>query len=141
MGHCFDKRIRHRLADDGLRPGAADDPAGAGAVLWRLVAGQEYPVGIGVILRRGLPGLAALVIAEMLGPRKDFPHGFRPPHAPWMVMVGASLLWVGWFGFNGGSALASGADAGMAMLTTHLSAAAATLVWMTIEWISFGKPR
>ena len=57
-----------------------------------------------------------------------------------MVMVGASLLWVGWFGFNAGSALSSGADAGMAMLTTHLSAATATLVWMAIEWIKFGKP-
>ena len=57
-----------------------------------------------------------------------------------MVMVGASLLWVGWFGFNAGSALSSGADAGMAMLATHLSAASATLVWMAIEWIKFGKP-
>ena len=55
-------------------------------------------------------------------------------------MVGASLLWVGWFGFNAGSALSSGADAGMAMLATHLAAATATLVWMGIEWIKFGKP-
>ena len=85
-------------------------------------------------------GVSALVLAWMLKPRSDFPHHIRPPHAPWMVMVGASLLWVGWFGFNGGSALASGADAGMAMLTTHLSAASATLVWMAIEWVSFGKP-
>jgi Amt family ammonium transporter len=57
-----------------------------------------------------------------------------------MVMVGASLLWVGWFGFNAGSAVASNADAGMAMLATHLSAASATLAWMAIEWIKFGKP-
>ncbi len=85
-------------------------------------------------------GVSALVIAWMLKPRMDFPKSVRPPHAPWMVMVGASLLWVGWFGFNAGSALASNADAGMAMLTTHLSAATATLVWMAIEWISFGKP-
>jgi Amt family ammonium transporter len=85
-------------------------------------------------------GVSALVIAWMLKPRNDFPHGIRPPHAPWMVMVGASLLWVGWFGFNAGSALSAGADAGMAMLATHLSAASATLVWMAIEWISFGKP-
>ena len=85
-------------------------------------------------------GVSALVLAWMLKPRSDFPHGIRPPHAPWMVMVGASLLWVGWFGFNAGSALASGADAGMAVLTTHLSAAAATLTWMAIEWVSFGKP-
>lgn len=85
-------------------------------------------------------GVSALVIAWMIRPRQEFPHGIRPPHAPWMVMVGASLLWVGWFGFNAGSAVAANADAGMAMLTTHLSAAAATLVWMAIEWVSFGKP-
>lgn len=85
-------------------------------------------------------GVSALVIAWMIKPRQEFPHGIRPPHAPWMVMVGASLLWVGWFGFNAGSALSSGADAGMAMLATHLSAATATLVWMAIEWIKFGKP-
>jgi Amt family ammonium transporter len=85
-------------------------------------------------------GVSAIVIAWMLKPRVDFPKSIRPPHAPWMVMVGASLLWVGWFGFNAGSALAANADAGMAMLTTHLSAATATLVWMAIEWITFGKP-
>ncbi len=85
-------------------------------------------------------GVSALVIAWMIRPRHEFPHGIRPPHAPWMVMVGASLLWVGWFGFNAGSAVSSGADAGMAMLVTHLSAASATLVWMAIEWIKFGKP-
>ena len=85
-------------------------------------------------------GVSALVIAWMIRPRQEFPHGIRPPHAPWMVMVGASLLWVGWFGFNAGSAVSSGADAGMAMLATHLSAASATLVWMAIEWIKFGKP-
>jgi Amt family ammonium transporter len=76
----------------------------------------------------------------MIRPRLDFPQGIRPPHAPWMVMVGASLLWVGWFGFNAGSALSSGGDAGMAMLATHLAAASATLTWMAIEWIKFGKP-
>ncbi len=85
-------------------------------------------------------GISALVIAVMLGARQEFPHGIRPPHAPWMVMVGASLLWVGWFGFNAGSALSSGSDAGMAMLATHLAAATATLVWMSIEWFKFGKP-
>jgi Amt family ammonium transporter len=85
-------------------------------------------------------GVSAIVIAVLLGPRHEFPHGIRPPHAPWMVMVGASLLWVGWFGFNGGSALSAGGDAGMAILVTHLSAATATIVWMAIEWIKFGKP-
>ncbi|HTJ02459.1 MAG TPA: ammonium transporter [Methylovirgula sp.] len=85
-------------------------------------------------------GVSALVIAAMLGPREGFPRSIRPPHAPWMVMVGASLLWVGWFGFNAGSALVSGGDAGMTMLATHLSAATATLTWICIERIGFGKP-
>ena len=66
-------------------------------------------------------GFSAGMIAWMLGTRRGFPENVRPPHAPWMVMVGASMLWVGWFGFNAGSALASGADAGMAMLVTHRS--------------------
>ncbi len=85
-------------------------------------------------------GVSALVAAWMLGSRRGFPHQISPPHAPWMVMVGASMLWVGWFGFNAGSAVASGADAGMAMLVTHLSAATASLVWLGIEWWRFGKP-
>ncbi|MFT6657109.1 ammonium transporter [Maritalea sp.] len=85
-------------------------------------------------------GVSAAVIALMLGARTGFPHGVQPPHAPWMVMVGASLLWVGWFGFNGGSAVAANGDATMAILVTHLSAATASLVWMVIEWVRFGKP-
>ena len=85
-------------------------------------------------------GASAALIAWMLGSRRGFPESVHPPHAPWMVMVGASMLWVGWFGFNAGSALASGADAGMAMLVTHLSAATASLVWLGIEWKRFGKP-
>jgi len=85
-------------------------------------------------------GLSAIVAAWLLGPRQGFPHSTHPPHAPWMVMVGASLLWVGWFGFNAGSALKAGADAGMTMLATHLAAATATAVWVAIEWIKYGKP-
>ena len=85
-------------------------------------------------------GVSALVIAMMLGARKGFPSHIQPPHAPWMVMVGASMLWVGWFGFNAGSALSAGTDAGMALLVTHMSAATASLVWMVIEWKRFGKP-
>jgi len=85
-------------------------------------------------------GLSALLAAWFLGPRRGFPQSVQPPHAPWMVMVGAAFLWVGWFGFNAGSALKVGADAGMAMLVTHLSAATATCVWMAIEWTKFGKP-
>ena len=85
-------------------------------------------------------GVSALVIAKMLGARKGFPDHVHPPHAPWMVMVGAAMLWVGWFGFNAGSALAANADAGMAMLVTHISAATASLVWMIIEITRYGKP-
>jgi len=85
-------------------------------------------------------GVSALVIAVMLGSRKGFPEKILPPHAPWMVMVGASLLWVGWFGFNAGSAVAADQNAGMAMLVTHLSAATASIVWLVIEKIKYGKP-
>lgn len=85
-------------------------------------------------------GSSAAVIAVMLGARSGFPKTVQPPHAPWMVMVGASLLWVGWFGFNAGSALGANGDAGMAMLVTHMSAATASLVWVVIEWMRFGKP-
>lgn len=84
-------------------------------------------------------GVSALVIAYMLGARKGFPSKINPPHAPWMVMVGASLLWVGWFGFNGGSALAANGDAAMAILVTHLAAATASIVWLVIEKVRFGK--
>jgi Amt family ammonium transporter len=85
-------------------------------------------------------GISAIVLAKMLGSRDGFPNDLRPPHSPSMVMIGASMLWVGWFGFNAGSALAADGNAGMAMLVTHISAAAASLTWMTIEWVKFGKP-
>jgi Amt family ammonium transporter len=85
-------------------------------------------------------GVTALVLAIQIGPRLGFPDDVKPPHAPWMTMAGACMLWVGWFGFNAGSALSAGADAGMAMLVTHISAATATLVWICIEWTKFGKP-
>ncbi len=98
---------------------------------------MDYAGGIVVHVTAGV---SALVIAAMLGARDGFPRHIRPPHAPWMVMVGASLLWVGWFGFNAGSALGAGTDAGMAMLVTHLSASVASLVWLVIETVKFGKP-
>jgi Amt family ammonium transporter len=85
-------------------------------------------------------GVSALVVVALLGSRSGFPKDVKPPHAPWMTMVGASMLWVGWFGFNAGSALSAGGSAGMAMLVTHVSAATASLVWMGIEWTKFGKP-
>ena len=85
-------------------------------------------------------GVAAIVAAVVLGNRKGFPDTPMPPHNLTMTVTGASMLWVGWFGFNAGSALAANNDAGMAMLATHISAAAASLAWMAIEWYRFGKP-
>jgi Amt family ammonium transporter len=81
-------------------------------------------------------GIAALLIAVALGPRK---HKSTPPHNPGMVMIGAAMLWVGWFGFNGGSALAANGQAAMAVTVTHLSAAAASLSWAAWERIKFGR--
>jgi Amt family ammonium transporter len=85
-------------------------------------------------------GVGALVAALVLGPRKGFPKVAMPPHNMTMVVTGAGMLWVGWFGFNGGSALASNGNAAMAMLVTHLSAAAGVMVWMGIEWVKFRRP-
>lgn len=85
-------------------------------------------------------GVAALVSALVLGNRKGFGETPMPPHNMTMTITGAGMLWVGWFGFNAGSALAANGDAGMAMLVTHLSAAAGAFTWLTIEWIKYGKP-
>ena len=85
-------------------------------------------------------GVAALVAALMLGNRKGFPTTAMPPHNMTLTVTGASMLWVGWFGFNAGSALAANGDAGMAMLVTHISAAAGSLAWMAVEWFKHGKP-
>ena len=85
-------------------------------------------------------GVAALVAALVLGPRRGFPTTAMPPHNMTMTVMGAGMLWVGWFGFNGGSALAANGDAAMAMLVTHISAAAGAMVWMSMEWVRFGKP-
>jgi Amt family ammonium transporter len=84
-------------------------------------------------------GLGALVAAIYLGARKGFNVSPLPPHNRTMVMIGASMLWVGWFGFNAGSAVAADGSAGMAMLVTHISAAVGALTWMGIEWIKSGK--
>ena len=85
-------------------------------------------------------GVGALVIALVLGPRKGFPSTAMPPHNRTMVVTGAAMLWVGWFGFNAGSSWAADGLAGMAMLVTHISAATGALTWMAIEWIKGGKP-
>ena len=98
---------------------------------------QDFAGGLVVHLNCGI---AAIVIAKILGPRKGFPNDVQPPHSPPLVMVGAAMLWVGWFGFNGGSALAADGAAGMAITVTHVSAAVAALTWMFIEWIKHGKP-
>ena len=85
-------------------------------------------------------GVAALVTALMIGNRTGFPKKPMPPHNMTMAVTGAGMLWVGWFGFNAGSALSAGSDAAMAMLVTHLSAAAGSLAWMAMEWKNYGKP-
>lgn len=85
-------------------------------------------------------GVSALVAAMVIGARDGFPHHLNPPHSPGMTMAGAGMLWVGWFGFNGGSALAADGSAATAILATHFAAAAAALTWMTIEWLRIGKP-
>ena len=94
----------------------------------------------GGIVVHATAGTAALVAAIMLGRRRNFPNSVQPPHSPILTMIGASMLWVGWFGFNGGSALGAGQSAAMAILVTHISAAVASLVWMVIEWRRFGRP-
>jgi Amt family ammonium transporter len=85
-------------------------------------------------------GVAALVAALVMGNRTGFPITAMPPHNMTMTVTGAGMLWVGWFGFNAGSALAANGNAAMAMLVTHISAAAGSLAWMAIEWIKFRKP-
>lgn len=85
-------------------------------------------------------GVAALVAALVLGNRKGFGTVPMPPHNMTMTLTGAGMLWVGWFGFNAGSALAANGNAGMAMLVTHLSASAGALTWLCIEWLKYGKP-
>src|SRR5580765_5493302 len=85
-------------------------------------------------------GMAALVCALVLGPRKGFPETPMPPHTLPMTVTGAAMLWVGWFGFNAGSALAADGAAGMAMLVTHIGAATGAFAWMMCEWVRFGKP-
>ena len=85
-------------------------------------------------------GVAALVAAVVIGKRSGFPATAMPPHNLTMTVTGASLLWVGWFGFNAGSAVASNGAAGMAMLVTHVAAAAGATMWMSLEWLRFGKP-
>jgi len=85
-------------------------------------------------------GASAIVIALMLGKRQGFPRELHPPHNPGMTMIGAAMLWVGWYGFNGGSAVGANAAAASAILVTHMSACAAAATWSAIEWAKFGRP-
>jgi Amt family ammonium transporter len=84
-------------------------------------------------------GVSALLMAWRLGPRDGYPRDLSPPHNPGMTMMGAGMLWVGWYGFNAGSALAANGDAGAALVATHMSAASAGLVWAMIERKRFGR--
>jgi len=85
-------------------------------------------------------GVAALVCALVLGRRRGFPETAMPPHNMTMTVTGACMLWVGWFGFNAGSALAADGSAGMAMLVTHIGAATGSVAWLVCEWLRYGKP-
>ncbi len=108
--------------------------SGPGAFLWGTL---DYAGGCPVEINSGISGLVA---ALFVGKRKGYPQHPMMPHSIALAVVGGGMLWVGWFGFNAGSAVAANAAAGLAMLNTHLAAAVATCVWMAIEWVRFGKP-
>lgn len=110
---------------------------GPGSLIGSLMGVLDFAGGIVVHISAGF---SALVCALMLGKRKGYRVEPMPPHNLAMTATGAAMLWVGWFGFNAGSALAANAQAGMAMLATQLASAFAALTWMFIEWIVYGKP-
>ena len=111
---------------------------------WVWGGGWLHQLGImdfagGVVLHANV-GVAALVAARVIGPRQGFPDQLLPPHNPGMTAAGAGMLWVGWFGFNGGSQFAADADAGMAIAVTHIGATAGAVTWMGSEWIKYRHP-
>lgn len=110
--------------------------SGAGALLWDWGV-IDFAGGTVVHINAGIAGLAAAV---MLGKRKGYPTTAMPPHNLTLTLIGAAMLWVGWFGFNAGSAIAANGTAGMAMLVTQIATAIAALSWMFVEWIKHGKP-
>ena len=117
--------VAHWIWGGGLLAGAE----------WSLFADGVNDFAGGIVVHQ-TAGIAALILAAMLGPRKD---KSKPPHNPGMVMIGAAMLWVGWFGFNGGSQLAADGGAAMALTVTHISAATASLTWAAWEWVKYGK--
>lgn len=110
--------------------------SGAGGFFWDLGV-LDFAGGTVVHINAGI---AALVAALVIGKRQGFPEHPIPPHSLTLTVVGASMLWVGWFGFNAGSAVAANGKAGMAMLVTQVATAMAALTWMAIEWVKHGKP-
>ncbi len=110
--------------------------SGDGALMWDWGV-LDFAGGTVVHINAGIAGLVAALV---LGKRKGFPVTPMPPHNMTLTVVGASMLWVGWFGFNAGSAVSAGSSAGMAMLVTQIATAAAALAWMFAEWASHGKP-
>ena len=110
--------------------------SGDGALMWDWGV-LDFAGGTVVHINAGIAGLVAALV---LGKRKGYPSTPMPPHNLGLTLVGASILWVGWFGFNCGSALAAGQTAGMAMLVTQICTGTAALAWMTAEWIKHGKP-
>ena len=110
--------------------------SGAGGLLWDWGV-LDFAGGTVVHINAGIAGLVAALV---LGKRKGYPTTPMPPHNLALTVIGASMLWVGWFGFNAGSAVSAGQSAGMAMLVTQIATAAAALGWMFAEWVSHGKP-
>ncbi|HEX4882265.1 MAG TPA: ammonium transporter [Porticoccaceae bacterium] len=110
--------------------------SGNGGLMWDWGV-LDFAGGTVVHINAGIAGLVACLV---LGPRKGFPTTAMPPHNLGYTLIGASMLWVGWFGFNAGSAVAANGTAGMAMAVTQIATAAAALGWMFIEWLTHGKP-
>jgi Amt family ammonium transporter len=110
--------------------------SGDGALMWDWGV-LDFAGGTVVHINAGIAGLVAALV---LGKRRGYPTTQMPPHNLTLTVIGASMLWVGWFGFNAGSAVASNGTAGMAMLVTQIATAAAALAWMFAEWVSHGKP-
>jgi len=110
---------------------------GAGSLIGSSWGVLDFAGGTVVHINAGIAGLVACLV---LGKRKGYPHTAMPPHNLNFTVMGASMLWVGWFGFNAGSAVAANGSAGMAMAVTQIVTATAALAWMFSEWLSHGKP-